>query len=284
MSTAQATNVKDAVRVLTRWLLRALGAGTVIGVGLWLTYRTVEPRITASPHYNFDPRSITITPLPPWIHSDLKAEVLRDGSLDQPLNLLDDSLLERVAKAFALHPWVAQVTSVRKRAGRGVDVQLQYRRPVCMVEVPGGLFPVDAEGVLLPTADFSSDEAARYPRLTGVQTITEGPVGTRWADECVVQAAQIAAVLVDDWSSLGLNRLSPLAPLPPDSSAPITFVLYTQHGAPVIWGTAAAAPNSEPTAEQKRAHLKSIAAALSDRNGSSPPIDLRETAAATVTP
>ncbi|HEY5315185.1 MAG TPA: hypothetical protein VIK18_21820, partial [Pirellulales bacterium] len=141
---ARQPKLRTASQAATRWLLRMLVCGIVVGLGLWLTYRTVEPRIVASPHYNLDPRSMTVTPQPAWIHSDVKAEVLRDGSLDHALNLLDESLLERVAKAFALHPWVAQVTSVRKRSGPELEVQLIYRRPACMVEVPGGLYPVDA--------------------------------------------------------------------------------------------------------------------------------------------
>lgn len=274
-SDAKKPDIRGASHALTRWLLRMLGVGLAIGLGLWFTYRTVEPRITASPHYNLDPRSIDVTPLPAWIHSDVKGEVLRDGSLDHSLNLLDDSLLERVAKAFALHPWVAQVTSVRKQAGPKLEVELVYRRPACMVEVPGGLYPVDAEGVLLPTADFSAEDASRYPRLTGIQTVTEGPVGTRWQDESVLGAAQIAAVLSEDWISLELARISPLSNPPPGTGKNTIFVLYTHQGAPVIWGPAAPPRETELGADERRARLKKLAVALRARNGSSPPIDLR---------
>jgi hypothetical protein len=272
---AKKVDIRTTSQAVTRWLLRVLGAGMAIALGIWLTYRTVEPRINASPHYNLDPRSITVTPQPAWIHSDVKGEVLRDGSLDHALNLLDESLLERVAKAFALHPWVAQVTSVRKRAGPELEVQLVYRRPACMVEVPGGLYPVDAEGVLLPTADFSSEDASHYPRLTGIQTVTEGPVGTRWQDACVLGAAQIATVLADDWTKLGLAQISPLSNPPPGTTGATAFVLYTHQGAPIIWGAAGSNRDFEPGTDERLVRLKKIAVSLHARNGSSPPIDLR---------
>jgi hypothetical protein len=274
MSAQQAAATASS-RVWTQPLVRATGGALVLALAAWFTYRAVEHRIVGSPHYTIDPRTIEVTEQPKWIRSDVKAEVLRDGSLDQPLNLLDDSLPERVSKAFTLHPWVAQVTSVRKRAGKGLEVELLYRRPVCMVEVPGGLYPVDADGVLLPTADFTPQDASHYPRLTGIQTVTEGPVGTRWQDACVQGAAQIAALLADDWAALGLARISPLAGGPAAAGDELSFVLYSQSGASIVWGAATSAGDSEPTGEDKLARLKTLASALRARNGSSPPLDLR---------
>lgn len=269
---------KQAEKPAAHWkrrLARFATVGLAAALALWFIYRAVEARIASSEHYQFDPHSISITPQPDWIHSDVKADVLRESSLDHPLNLLDSTLLERLSKAFALHPWVGQVTSVRKRAGQGVELQLVYRRPVCMVEVPGGLFPVDAEGVLLPTADFTPEAAQRYPRLTGIQTVTEGPVGTRWQDAAVQGAAKIAAILADDWELVELVRIAPLAEAPLDERGNPVFVLYTRHGAQVIWGSTATSGQSEPTPEDKAARLKNLAGALKSRNGSSPPIDLR---------
>ena len=154
-----------------------------------------------------------MTPLPPWIHTDLKAEVLRDASLDGPLSLLDKELTVRVAHAFALHPWVAKVQRVSKRSPAGVQVDLDYRRPVAMVEVPGpALLPVDGEGVLLPTADFSPQDARQYPRIAEIKTSPLGPVGTRWGDTHVTGGARIAAALLDDWQALKLHQVVPAAP------------------------------------------------------------------------
>ena len=58
-----------------------------------------------------------------------------------------------------------------------VKVELVYRKPVCMVMLPGGgLLPVDVEAVLLPaTGDITPTEAAHYPQLSGMD---REPTGT----------------------------------------------------------------------------------------------------------
>ena len=89
-----------------------------------------------SPDYRIGPEQVEITPQPPWIQqSDIRAEVFRNPTLDGPLSIMDDDLAERIANAFARHPWVAKVERVTKQYG-SVKVELVYRKPVCMVEVP----------------------------------------------------------------------------------------------------------------------------------------------------
>ena len=126
---------------------------------------------------------------------------------------MDDDLVERVAKAFAGHPWVAKVLSVAKRYPASVKVELAYRKPVCMVVVPGGLVPVDEGGILLPRGegDFSPLEATRYPRLEGIDHMPAAPVGSRWTDAKVIGGAEIAAAIGPAWGGLGLRLIVPLA-------------------------------------------------------------------------
>ena len=126
---------------------------------------------------------------------------------------MDDDLVERVAKAFAGHPWVAKVLSVAKRYPASVKVELAYRKPVCMVVVPGGLVPVDEGGILLPRGegDFSPLEATRYPRLEGIDHMPAAPVGSRWTDAKVIGGAEIAAAIGPAWGGLGLRSIVPLA-------------------------------------------------------------------------
>ena len=74
---------------------------------------------------------------------DICREVFRDASLDRPLSILDDGLVEKIRSAFALNPWVAKVNSVRKYHPARVKVDLVYRRPVCVVEIGTERHPVD---------------------------------------------------------------------------------------------------------------------------------------------
>jgi hypothetical protein len=130
-----------------------------------------------------------------------------------------------------------------------------------MVEVPGGLLPVDVEATLLPSADFSPSEAARYPRLTGVQRVPTGPVGARWPDAKVVGAAEIAATLGSAWEAMKLQSIVPLEadpasrPAAGDSgshSAEPFFALMTRGKTRILWGYApgAGAAGELPAAEK----------------------------------
>ena len=151
-------------------LVAALALGTVAAV----IY--VYPHFMASGLYTVTQDKVIVTPKPPWIHADIRAEVFRDPSLEGPLSSLDDGLAERIRRAFAAHHWVASA-KVRIRPTAEVEVDLVYRRPVCMVDQPGGPLPVDAAGVLLPSDDFSPVEKKSYPCLGGVDTRRHGRGG-----------------------------------------------------------------------------------------------------------
>ena len=107
--------------------------------GAWAVWRRVEKHVENSPDYIVRIEQIAITPPPDWVRSDVRAEAFHNiaSSLDRPLSLLDDNLAERIHIAFMLHPWVAKAT-VTKSAGARVRVDIEYRRPACMVEVAAG--------------------------------------------------------------------------------------------------------------------------------------------------
>ena len=162
-----------------------------------------------------------------------------------------------------MHPWVAKVQRVSKRSPAGVEVELDYRRPVAMIVVAGPmLLPVDGEGVLLPTADFSPQEAQHYPRIAEIKTSALGPVGTRWGDTHVTGGAQIAAALLEDWEALKLHQVVPAArqvdSLGVESD---TYELCTREGTRVDWGHPPGAEiANEAKAAKKIERLRSYAA------------------------
>ncbi len=225
-------------------LLAALGGGS------YAIWQTVAPHIADDPMYKLSADAITITPRPDWIRADVRGEALRDGSLDGPMSILDPQLTSRIAKAFELHPWIEQVVAVRKFSPARVEVELVYRKPVCMVEVPGGLYAVDKHGVLLPSTDFTPTDAARYPRLGGVALATESLVGTRWEDGRVQGAAHIAANLADAWTELQLVRI-----VASSDHIPM-YELQTTRGTRVIWGFAPGEDAHEPSPADKIAALR----------------------------
>ncbi len=188
----------------------------LFGGGWYWTWLRVRRRVLSSPEYRVEFDKLEITPLPKWIRrSNVRADVFRQLIGQGPLNIMDEDLPQRIAAAFAQHPWVSKVYSVRKQPLGGVKVELAYRRPVCAVEtaqLPLPL-PVDEEAVLLPGDDFSPLELNAYPRLTGVDSVPAGlAVGQRWKDARVIGGAEIAAALNPVWKELQLQRIQPTQP------------------------------------------------------------------------
>ena len=255
-----------------------LVAAALAGSG-YAVWRKYGQQVLASSHFRLSPEHVTITPLPEWIHADIKSDALRDAGLDSGATILDDELAQQVARAFALHPWVAKVERVTKRAGPRIDVELVYRRPVCMVDVPGGVYPVDAEGIVLPRDDFSVNDARRYPRLSGITGVPTGLVGTPWGDLQVVGGAELAALVVDVWNELKLHYIN----VADDGAGDFVYEILVRP-APmqkqptrIVWGHR---PGHEPPCESpaadKLARLKQQAAengSLADGDGRV--IDLR---------
>src|SRR5439155_25684571 len=153
------------------------------------------------------PERIAVTPQPTWIHSNVKAEVVRSASLTR-LNVRDRRLVQQVAGAFALHPWVAKVLRVEKHFPAQVNVGLEYRRPVIVVkpDMPDekGLLFLDEESVLLPTKDFAAGQARNYLRIVAAGETPAGVYGTPWGSDRVAGAARLAAVWGNRWQPLGL--------------------------------------------------------------------------------
>jgi len=269
----------------------------VIGGGVCWALIKFKDRILGSPEYRLDCQQVEITPLPDWIHSDIRAEVFGDPTLDGPLSIMDDDLAERIGRAFERHPWVAKVVRVQPLHPASVRVELEYRRPVCMVEVPGGLYPVDVEGVLLPSGGFSPGEAARYPRLTGVERTPAVPPGRRWPEAKIIGAAEIAAALRPAWEAMRLQRIVPLDADPAvvavegivggdasrrnalRRSVEPFFALLTRGGTRILWGYApGAGAIGELPAEEKVARLQRYLAehdALDGRGGRRQELDVR---------
>lgn len=249
------------------WSIVAVVAFAGFSYGLW---RHVGPQVLAGPDYTIGPRDVEITPPPSWIRSDLAGDVVRSLSMDAPLSVLESNLNQRMHDAFAAQPWVAKVERVSKQHPARVRVDLVYRRPVCMVEAPGGplpgskvefpqrLLPVDAQGMLLPERDFTEAQRQQYPRLSGIPTAPPSVAGSRWSDRRVVGGAQIAAALIDVWTAFSLERI--VASPQPDTrleSPEHTYELLTTGGRHISWEHAPDTrwPGEVPVAE-KIARLK----------------------------
>ncbi len=241
-----------AMRVgrLLSWLLRNRGGQLAIACtlllaailgGLIFAWQQVGDQVLSGNDYRLSPEGIEIIPPPstiPWIHRDLRAEVVRGGSLDGRPSILDADLNDRIAQAFRLHPWIKQVGRVTKHYPARVTVEVVYRRPVAIVAVGDeAWYPVDREGYVLPAEDFSPIEAGRYPRLAGIAGGPPGPVGSRWSDARILGGAALAEAFGPDWEKLKLRWIIPSAQA--DDEGDFGYQLETATGRRRIhWGRA----------------------------------------------
>lgn len=240
-----------------RWLL---WIGVFVGLfvlGAWLGWQVIRDRVLFSETYLVQKEHIFfVSPQPAWVRSDVVSDAFRTAARDGLLYLWQEDLCRQLADAFAQHPWVAKVERVAKSYPPRIEVQIQWRRPVCMVVWQQQLFPVDGEGTLLPSADFSPTEAARYPRVLGGSTPPPSVSGVRWQDSRVLQGVHIAEALGPVWEKFRLGSIRAV-PMAEGSTAETLYELWTLGGSRIIWGLGAAGERpGEPTAADKIARLQ----------------------------
>lgn len=207
------------------------------------------------------PEAVALRGQAPWVKADIRAEALRAASLDRGLPLHDPELAKRLARAFDMHPWVRRVVRVELRHPAAAAVEIECREPAAMVGVSGGLLAVDAEGVVLPSGDFTAESAAGYPRLAGIESSPQGPEGARWGDPAVEEGAALAHVIAPEWTVLRLVECRPV-----DAAGRRSWELVDGDGRTIVFGSAPGRETpGEPTAAAKIASLRRLPERREDR-------------------
>ena len=239
-----------------RWLFVPLLALVVLWGGLRLAWHAWGSNATGGEDYVLSGAAIDVTLQPEWIHSDVQAEVVQAAGLDG-LSLRDPQLVERVRQAFALHGWIARVKEVRKHYPARVQVDVEYRRPVAMVEAAWrgqpSLYFIDEQSVLLPKEDATQlpkdreEEYKNYIRINAGDVSAAGRIaGQPWGGARVAGAARLAALGRDQWRKLGVYRIV----VSDDVSGQPLYELETTTAARVLWGHA---PGAEVSGEAEPA-------------------------------
>jgi hypothetical protein len=242
---ARLFGVSDSGAAQLFWIVLFLG---FLGVGTYWLWQRYGEQVMAQRGHGIGADTIEISTTPPWIRTDIKAETVLTGSLDG-LDIRQEDLTLRVAQAFAMHSWVLKVKRVSKKYPARVIVELEYRQPVAMVEVTGGLLPVDKTGVLLPTGDFTAQSAREYLRIAATEASPLGTPGTPWGDDRIVGAAHLAHTLASHWRALDLLRIiARRGPREGLQRSPPVLSLQTRQGTRIIWGN----PPGETTPGEPR--------------------------------
>ena len=240
--------------------LRLAKLSVIVGVVALMPYLIQRlPNLAGRPEYRLATKQIRIVPLPERpVPENLLEQVRELGKLPRELSMLDETLPAKVADAFARHPWIARVVSVRKSYPANVTVELEYRQPVGMVQVKGGRFPIDVAGVVLPPGDFTAADLKQFPTIQGPTPPASLHPGVAWKDPSLQAAARLAQILAPTWSKLRLESI--IAPSRLDSksdASKITLKLQTGGGSQIIWGRAPGTEHpGELTTTQKIGRLE----------------------------
>lgn len=247
------------------WVCLAILVG--LGFGAQVLWNRTGPIVARDPAYVLAAERIKITPLPAWIRSDIKSQVLRDSGLVGAVSILDnwDSLARRIKDAFELHPWVASVDRITRRLPGSLDIELKYRRPIAAVESSdrnGVMYlPIDEHAVRLPENDLTETERRYLPRVSG---ITGRPqVGDVWDDPRVIGGARLAAQLADVWQQLRLVEITATLRSNGRNEKPsCVFEIVTSGNTRIIWGATPGqeSPIGESPCQEKRQRLLDYAA------------------------
>ena len=239
------------------WLLALVWpmALIVLGVICWERYGVIR---AAEAFVSISPDQVTLPPRPAIIRTDVTEAVFRETGLES-VSLMDPAATAKIASAFSMNPWVEDVTSVRKLPGGGVDVRLQYRRVAAMVKVskPGRsrgssavphFFPVDRDGVMLPSQDFSAAQTMDYIHVDVPGVYSTSLEGTPFGEPRVEAAASLAWLLHPVRESLGIASIEVYG----DNRRSITpqFEIITDDGQRIFWGSP---PGREPAGESDAA-------------------------------
>ncbi len=258
---------------------RAVAAGVlVLGIFLlawWWVWQRVGPDVRGAERYQVGLDDLQVTAQPEWVHTDVRFEVEQHLRLGGPMNLLDDDLNPRIAEAFARHPWVERVVQVTKLPAGGVQVDLEYRRPACVVRVGERLLPIDYRSILLPSEGMSGLELERYPQLAGIDSPPMATYGEPWGTVRVAGGAAIAHALSEVWEAWHLARIVPFPVVARDGREQVHYCLFSEGGTRIVWGLPPGVDSrGEPTAQEKLARLHAYHSRHGTFDGPAGPLDL----------
>jgi hypothetical protein len=206
--------------------------------------------------YSLRKENLSVTSQPPWIESDVSTEVF--SRLDQ-ISLLDPNATATIAQAFEAHAWVKATNRVTKSVGGKVRVDVTYRKPIAMVyyspqsrgtsgqqsSASSGeagqqhfFYPVDSDGIILPTSDFHQDDIWKYFQVFADAARPAGDVGMSFGDARISQAISLCEFLADVREELELQEIWVHHDGQSSSRSPWMMTIISKDKHRMLWGHA----------------------------------------------
>lgn len=207
---------------------------------LWPYAAQRLPSLAKRSEYRLKFSQIQVSPPPEHsVPANIIEQVEKLADLPLELSVLDEHLAENVANAFRKHPWVSKVGRVKKTTPAAVTVELEYRRPVAIVQFAGNFIPIDVNAVVLPPADFSPDQFGRLPVIQNITSTPAAKPGIVWNDPALFAAGRLADLLGDKWKALKLEAISvSRSTSPAIEPNDVQFELRGLGGSKILWGRA----------------------------------------------
>ena len=229
---------------MVAWFFRPmmlLRAAIVVGIAaLWPYLAQSWPILGGRTEYQLSFTEIEVIPDPERpVPEDFLKQVERESGLPETISVLDDRLTQNLAGAFGHHPWVSKVVRVQKSFPAKVIVELEYRRPVAVVQTASGRVVIDGDAVLLPSSDVPDRDDTKYPLIQAENLKPTVPVGRAWDNPSIIAAARLARLLHEKWTTLKLSTI--LVPREQDLKSKwddIPLELIGQGGSKIFWGRA----------------------------------------------
>ncbi len=138
-----------------------------IAAGVWWGHRGLADRIGATRAAR---PTVVLHDLPVWM-GEQRAGVIKQLVLDHVGdNPMDSASLEAAYVALSNSPWIDKVDLVRRSGAGRVEVFVDYRTPVALVEAKDGFHLVDADGRRLPGVyPYAQLQALGLPAIIGAQ-------------------------------------------------------------------------------------------------------------------
>ena len=225
------------IRRLLRRLIKAPAAWSLLWplillLGSYVAYSRWYATYFTQQFESLDPSLVTVSPPHDFIRTDLVSEVYDETKLSE-LSPLDRQATAKLASAFSSHPWVKHVHRVRKLPGGKFDLDLDYRKPVAVFHLTGDskwlkniesyltnlgysihggadnlYFPLDGEGVMLPTDHMTLEDTASLIHIEVSEVFPTGNEGTPFGDRRVESAALLAKLLTAVSNKIRVSKIT----------------------------------------------------------------------------
>ncbi|MEK7309812.1 MAG: hypothetical protein AAB038_03260 [Planctomycetota bacterium] len=165
---------------------------------LLIIHRKVYAHYAIEPQYQINLAPLEVLAAPDWCNDPSFEDAIRNSmKLEGQISIFDKDLIPRLLAKYENNPWVARVDSIEKQFPNKLNVKLELRRPVVVVELKkwnnrSFYYLVDKDSVRIPGEYYTVPNLPiTLPIVVGVRNSPPMP-GQRWQDQGLTDAIDVA--------------------------------------------------------------------------------------------